>query len=80
MGGVCAPAANWISNDPVPECLSAVVTAGVVGTGIVRRPHHVHWQVVGRIAIGYALSLPASMGVGAALFVVLDQIDNAMGG
>jgi phosphate/sulfate permease len=51
-----------------------------VGTGIVRRPHHVHWQVVGRIAIGYALSLPASMGVGAALFVVLDQIDNAMGG
>jgi PiT family inorganic phosphate transporter len=63
-----------------PVSTTAVVTAGVVGTGIVRRPHHVHWQVVGRIAIGYALSLPASMGVGAALFVVLDQIDNAMGG
>jgi PiT family inorganic phosphate transporter len=63
-----------------PVSTTAVVTAGVVGTGMVRRPHHVHWEVVGRIVLGYALSLPASMGVGAALFVVLAGIDDVVGG
>ncbi len=63
-----------------PVSTTAVVTAGVVGTGLVRRPHHVHWEVVGRIALGYALSLPASMGVGAVLFALFDQLDNAVGG
>lgn len=63
-----------------PISTTAVVTAGVVGTGLVRRPHHVHWEVVGKIALSYALSLPASMAAGAALFVLLDQIDGAVGG
>jgi inorganic phosphate transporter, PiT family len=63
-----------------PVSTTAVVTAGVVGTGLVRRPHHVHWEVVGRIALGYALSLPASMGVGAALYAVFDQIERGVGG
>ena len=63
-----------------PVSTTAVVTAGVVGTGMVRRPHHVHWEVVGRIALGYALSLPASMGVAAALYELFDRIERAVGG
>ena len=38
LGGASAPAASWISNDPVPECFSVVLTAGVVAKSYQPRP------------------------------------------
>ncbi len=57
-----------------PVSTTAVVTSGVVGTGLATRPRHVHWATVERIAIAWAASLPVSMAAGAAAFTFLDLL------
>ncbi|WP_431804260.1 inorganic phosphate transporter [Microbacterium sp. bgisy203] len=49
-----------------------VASGSVIGSGLGRRGSTVRWRTVGRIAIGWVLTLPASAAVGAlaALFVV----------
>lgn len=49
-----------------------VASGSVIGSGLGRRGSTVRWRMVGRIAVGWVLTLPASGAVGAfaALFVV----------
>jgi len=49
-----------------------VASGSVIGSGLGRRGSTVRWRTVGRIAVGWVLTLPASGAVGAvaALFVV----------
>jgi len=48
-----------------PISTTAVVTSGVIGSGLATRPHHVHWSAVARIALAWAAALPVSMLLGA---------------
>ncbi|HMK12404.1 MAG TPA: inorganic phosphate transporter, partial [Acidimicrobiales bacterium] len=48
-----------------PISTTAVVTSGVIGAGLARRPRHVHWSAVARIALAWAAALPVSMVLGA---------------
>jgi PiT family inorganic phosphate transporter len=57
-----------------PVSTTAVVTSGVVGVGVVQHPRHIHWSVVRRIAIVWAVSFPASIAAGALTYLVLDAV------
>ncbi len=57
-----------------PVSTTAVVTSGVVGAGLATRPRHVGWGTVARIAIAWAIALPASMAAGALMFALLDAV------
>ncbi len=57
-----------------PVSTTAVVTSGVVGVGVVQHPRHIHWSVVKRIAIVWAVSFPVSLAAGALVYSVLDAV------
>ena len=48
-----------------------VASGSVIGSGLGRRGSTVRWRTVGRIAIGWLLTLPAAGGVGAAAALVV---------
>ena len=57
-----------------PVSTTAVVTSGVVGVGVVQHPRHIHWSVVRRIAIVWAVSFPVSLAAGALVYSVVDAV------
>lgn len=49
-----------------PTSTTQVVSSAVVGTGFGRRrPGHVHWDIVGRIALAWVTTLPAAAAIAA---------------
>jgi PiT family inorganic phosphate transporter len=57
-----------------PVSTTAVVTSGVVGVGVVQHPRHIHWSVVRRVAVVWAISFPVSLAAGALAYAVLDAV------
>jgi PiT family inorganic phosphate transporter len=52
-----------------PTSTTQVVSSAVVGTGFGRRrPGHVHWDIVGRIALAWVTTLPAAAAIAAASY------------
>jgi PiT family inorganic phosphate transporter len=50
-----------------------VCTGGILGAGLGRKLAHVRWGVAGRIAVSWALTLPAAAGVGGVAAWVADR-------
>ncbi len=57
-----------------PVSNSQVITSAIVGAGTGDRVRQVRWQAVRQIAVGWALTLPVSVLVGAMLYTVIRGI------
>jgi PiT family inorganic phosphate transporter len=58
----------------LPISTSAIVASSIVGVGADRRPRHVRWAAYGNTVSAWVVTVPACLGLGALLYVVLSAI------
>jgi phosphate/sulfate permease len=58
----------------VPVSTTHVITSSIMGVGATRRFSAVRWGVAGNIAVAWVLTLPASAGVAAFVYLVVHAI------
>jgi len=80
QGGVCAESAAAVSiltatYFGLPISTTHVTTGAILGIGMAKDSHHVHWKVGKRIAWAWAFTIPASALVGATVMVVAAMIE-----
>jgi len=57
-----------------PVSTTHVVSSAIVGAGSAERVQKVRWGVVGNIVVSWFLTIPATMALGALLYVMLDTL------
>ncbi len=76
IGGFCAETAGAITlfttaAAGIPVSTTHTITGAIVGVGATQRLSAVRWGVAGRIVWAWILTIPASAGVAAALFLLI---------
>jgi PiT family inorganic phosphate transporter len=76
VGGFCAETGGALSiflatSFGIPVSTTHTITGSIVGVGAVRRLSAVRWGLAGRIVWAWVLTIPASAGLAALIFVVL---------
>jgi PiT family inorganic phosphate transporter len=59
-----------------PVSTTQVVSSSIVGVGAAQRKSQVRWGVLGDILLAWFLTVPASAGIAALLFYLIDYLIN----
>lgn len=58
----------------IPLGMGQAMTAAVIGTGAADRIKAVNWSTAGKITIGWTLTMPIAMGIGAASYMLIGKL------
>ncbi|UCF63980.1 MAG: inorganic phosphate transporter [bacterium] len=79
MGGFCAETGSAIvllgtAISGIPVSTTHTIAGSIIGVGSTRRLSAVRWGIAGRIVWAWILTIPASAGVSAGLYLLMDTI------
>jgi PiT family inorganic phosphate transporter len=58
----------------LPVSTTHVTTGGIIGAGVARAAHEVHWPVVRHVALSWVVTLPAAAAVAAGARLILAAV------
>jgi PiT family inorganic phosphate transporter len=79
VGGFCAEIAGAVTlftatSLKIPVSTTHTITGAIVGVGATQRASAVRWGIAGRIVWAGVLTIPASAGMAAVLYLALAQV------